>query len=56
MWRDICMTNRDPIADGIDAAIGHLQRAKQLIAEGDADGLHALFQAGHEARQKVLHS
>jgi len=56
IWRDICMTNRPAIEDGLDAAIAHLEQARQLVRDGDAEGLHALFAAGHAARQKVLHS
>jgi len=50
MWRDICLTNKDPLYKAIEELEAHLSVVKKAIAEADADTIEAVFQRAREAR------
>ncbi len=54
IWRDICLTNRKAILDGLDALRGRLDALRGLLESGDGPGLEAFLEAGCEARRKAL--
>lgn len=54
IWRDICLTNRAAILDGLDRLAGDLANVRALIDEAAAEGLEAFFRAARQARAKAL--
>lgn len=54
IWRDICLTNRKAIVDGLDETAGQIAAVRQLIEEGSADELEAFFRSAQAARSKAL--
>jgi len=50
MWRDICLTNKDPLYKAIEELEAHLSVVKKAIADADADTIEAVFQRAREAR------
>jgi prephenate dehydrogenase len=54
IWRDICLTNREALLDGIDALGGQLATVRRAVETSDADALETFFREGGEARRKVL--
>lgn len=50
MWRDICLTNKDPLHKAIEELEAHLGVVKKAIADGDAGTIEAVFQRAREAR------
>jgi prephenate dehydrogenase len=54
LWRDICLTNRAAIAEGIDALAQDLAEVQRMIAAGDADALDTFFTQAQEARGRAL--
>ena len=40
MWRDICLTNRDPILLMLDELVAKLQELRLLVAEGNGEQLY----------------
>jgi prephenate dehydrogenase len=54
VWRDICLTNRPGILDGLEVLSGYIEKARRLVDEGSGDGLAQFFEAGKLARQKVV--
>ena len=54
MHRDICMANRQSISRWLDACIGELTALRQMIEDGDADGLQMFFRGAKEARDEWL--
>ncbi len=56
IWGDIFATNRDAVADGIDAIGERLREAAELIRAGDADAVGAGTPAPAEDRRRLLES
>lgn len=54
IWRDICLTNRAAILDGLDDLLDHLQTVRDCIAEEAGDDLEDFFTAGQQARDDLL--
>lgn len=54
IWRDICLTNREAILDGLDGLRGKLDVIRNLLDSCDGPGLEAFLEAGCEARRKAL--
>jgi prephenate dehydrogenase len=54
MWRDITLTNRAAIAEGLLAVRGQIDAFLAAIEDDNDDALTALFETGKEAREKVL--
>lgn len=54
MWRDITMTNRDAIAEGLKAVKAELDLFLDALNAEDAETLMALFEAGKDARHAVV--
>ncbi len=54
MWRDIVLTNREAISEGLNDIKQHLDAFLDALAAGDDVALTALFEGGKKARQKVL--
>ncbi len=53
MWRDICLSNSQAIAGVIDRFQQVLDRLKQHIKSGDAQGLQKEFEAARRVKQKL---
>lgn len=54
MWRDICLSNRDLILDGLARYRAELERIERLLAAADGLGLEQLFTRAREARNRWL--
>jgi prephenate dehydrogenase len=54
MWRDILLTNPDPIADTIDAMQSELDKLKAIMLDGDAEKLEAIFTAARDRRAETI--
>ena len=54
MWRDITLTNRAAIADGLNTVKAQLDVFLAALAANDAEALTALFAAGKDARHTVV--
>lgn len=54
IWRDISLTNRAAIGEGLGEVIEQLQAFCQAIRDGDGERLERLFDDGRVARQKAL--
>ncbi|MEA3364600.1 MAG: prephenate dehydrogenase [Candidatus Hydrogenedentes bacterium] len=54
LWRDICLTNRTAIMEGLEQLEEDLAYVRRMVAEGHADGLDAFFEQAQEARRKAL--
>lgn len=54
MWRDICMANRDLIADDIDRFQRSLADLSARIRAGDADAVQRVFESARNAREAWL--
>lgn len=50
MWRDICLTNKEPLFKAIEELEAHLGVVKKAISEGDSDTIEAVFQRARKAR------
>ena len=53
MWRDIFLTNRDPVLDVLQRYQADLETLRNLIAEGDADAMKKLFERAKAARDHL---
>lgn len=53
MWQQICATNRDQILYVLDRYIDCLERARGLIAAGDADALYEMFRSSRDYRNSL---
>ena len=51
MWRDICLTNREPISEAIAELQEHLAQLQKAIAAGDADGIEEIIRRARTARE-----
>ena len=54
MWRDICVANRAPLIEEVDAYLAQLLRVRVLLASADAPALHQLFAQARAARDTWL--
>jgi len=54
IWRDICLTNREAILEGLDDMLEELTAVREAIADRDAEILELYFRAGQEARREAL--
>lgn len=50
MWRDICLTNKEPLIKAIEELEAHLSVVKKAIADSDSDTIEAVFKRAREAR------
>lgn len=54
MWADICMTNPENIAGGIDEMVSVLTEASQMIRAGDRSGIHTYFSEAKWLRNMLM--
>jgi prephenate dehydrogenase len=54
IWRDICITNKESVLEGIAHVMERLQFVADSLESSDAEKLDAFFQAGQDARNKVI--
>ena len=54
MWRDICVANRAPLIDELDAFLARLLRIRVMLAAADAPALESMFAAARVARDTWL--
>jgi prephenate dehydrogenase len=54
MWADICMTNPENIAAGLESMAGLLQGAARMIRAGDRQGIRDYFSQAKELRERLL--
>lgn len=52
MWRDICLSNAEPILKNVDALVAELQDFRDALKEEDSDALAAWFEAAAVTRRK----
>jgi prephenate dehydrogenase len=53
IWPDICIANRDAIVAALDDYRGALDRVRDLVAEGDRNGLLELLERARAARRSL---
>jgi len=54
MWRDICLTNKEPIVEAISEFEAHLATLKKAILDDDADTIGTVFRRAKDARDLHL--
>ena len=54
MWRDICVANRAPLIEELDAYLAELLRARVMLAAADGAALQAMFGLARSARDAWL--
>lgn len=54
MWRDICLLNRRPILEALEAFQDSLRELAGLIERGDGAGLEEIFRQSRLTRAKIL--
>ncbi|MCX8053011.1 MAG: prephenate dehydrogenase [Armatimonadetes bacterium] len=54
IWRDICITNAEPIRNAIDEFENHLESIKSALSSGDAEAVMRFFEEAREIRQAYL--
>ena len=54
IWRDICLTNRTALLQGLEELTQDLLRITDQIRTEDASGIEAFFEAGRTARREVI--
>lgn len=54
IWRDICLTNRDAICEGLLRLIERVDEVRRMIAIGGAHELLDFFKEGQESRRRIL--
>jgi len=54
MWADICMTNPENIAAGLDEMAAVLAEVSRMIRAGDRAGIHTYFSEAKRLRDTVL--
>jgi len=54
MWRDITLTNRDAVMEGLEYLRGQLNDFLTAVERSDAEALMQFFEAGREARRQVF--
>ena len=54
LWRDICLTNREAILDGMGTLRESFLQLERAIKQEDGEGLRAFFESAQTARRKAL--
>lgn len=54
MWRDICLTNKEPVYKAIEEFEAHLSVLKKAIGEDDAEAIETVFRRARDAREQHL--
>lgn len=54
IWRDICLENREALAETLADIRSRLEQFEALLASGDERGIEAFFEGGADARKRVL--
>ncbi len=54
MWRDICLTNQEPVVKAIDELEAHLAVIKKAISEKDAHTIETVFRRARETRGRHI--
>lgn len=54
LWRDICLTNRGAILEGLETLGEQLEQLQRMIEERSSEALEAFFRSAREARSKAL--
>ncbi len=54
MWRDICLTNRQPLLDALDGYRAWIDRMVEAIERGDGERLHEWFDRAKRCRDNGL--
>lgn len=54
IWRDICITNREAMLEGLRELNTRLEAFAEAIKKADAAALESLFQEGHDARRAMV--
>lgn len=54
LWRDICLTNREAIVDGLKDLSKRIDEVCDLIAADDGESLDRFFQSAQHARSKAI--
>ncbi len=55
MWRDICLLNREPILQALEAFQDSLRELVRLIDRRDGAGLEEIFRQSRLTRARILH-
>ncbi len=53
IWPDICLANRDAIVGALDAYLDELTRVRDIVVQGDRDGLLTLLADARAARRNL---
>jgi prephenate dehydrogenase len=53
MWRDICIDNRDEVLQALDSFVEEISHLRDLVRDGDAEGLEKAFQAARTVRRSL---
>ncbi|MBR5375667.1 MAG: prephenate dehydrogenase/arogenate dehydrogenase family protein, partial [Lachnospiraceae bacterium] len=54
MWQQICLENRDNIADLMKKYIKELENLTDLIEKGDSDALFEIFDSSKKYRDSII--
>lgn len=54
VWRDITMTNREAILDGLDELQRHIESFSRALRDEDAAAIETFFGAGRDARRDTV--
>ncbi len=54
MWRDICLSNADPISEILSELIDQLGHAKELIQQQDGESLQRIFENSKVTRDALI--
>jgi len=54
MWRDVCLTNSEPILEMIEKYKDQLTEFEQLIKKGDGDSIEQRFQLAKSVRDELV--
>ena len=52
MWRDICVANREPLLDALEAFEHHFREIRGAISESDGDRLLEIFREAKQTRDR----
>jgi prephenate dehydrogenase len=53
IWPDICLANREAIVGALDSYLSELTRVRDIVVEGDRDGLLSLLADARAARRNL---
>lgn len=54
LWRDICLTNREAVTEGLDEILARLTAFRDALNAGDAGAVERHFQEGKTAREEAV--